>query len=535
MADVSGNVITPAPDIDLDNIEVEILIICKTPAALNSSCAFLIKRGWPTCVLTDIGKAIEYIAEKKPDFILVSLSHTSQSVTRLPDLITQTFNLPCIGFVETSDAGSAARLTQSKMRFKITGQPSGPAIHRTVRKILADRFNIQMDEKALAEAAAAENTMRLRGSSGTAADGGVIIQKSAVGMTGNKGAQVIKGGESQVPETHSGPTSLFFKKPGAAGEDPETAELADILATQPVGPRRKLKQLEGEKLEREASGNMLFGEILDSEKKAHVTMAPSPDLVAEVKKSLFGEAGEDVLTAEAPAATEEAGEQAPPSTLQKAVEGALGRLCQSTPGVEPVKLEEITQVAAYPVESATQPGYLVIVWQATEQSAREEFLRGCEHEIQNAFNAMKVEGRLEPGFWVHLPPVFFTDWARQQALFNFTFAHQKREVGIAFFQTEKPIPKPTPPKADHGMYSVKVEQISTEFPVTFKAFIHFVNNNRFFLYLRNGRVLQPEQKVRLQKREMKDFYMKKVDLENLRQYMATSYLGGLVKRLKKAA
>jgi len=524
-------------DIDLDNLEVDILVICKNPNVLNTSVNFLTRRGWPTVVVTDVGKGVEYIAEKRPDFVLISWSHNSQAINKLPDLITQTFNVPCIGFVETTDATSSARLAQAKIRHKIVGQPSGPSVYRTIRKILADRFEIEADEIA-------EGT-------GTAADGGVIIQKSAVGPTAGKGTQVIKGGDAPgpAPESHEGPTSLFFKKNKATSMtgDPAIDAVLDpqseadaILAENPAQPkkaRRSLKEIEGE---RDASGNMLFGQNLETEEQPHVTMMPTPDLINEVKKTLFGESGMEITASlPGPAPAEETAEAVTPirpeqSLMEKAVQGAMGRFCQSIPG-ETIALEEITHVGVYPVDSSTHPGYLVVVWQAPEQSAREEFLRGCQHEIESGFAAMNVPGTLEPGFWVELPPVFFTGWAQNQAKFSFSFAHQKREVGIAFFQMNEPLPKPTPPAADHGMYSLKVSKISTDFPVTFKAFIHFVNNNRFFLYLRNGRKLQPEQKARLEKRNMQEFYMKQADLENVRQYMATTYLGGSVHKFKKAA
>lgn len=528
MADENQNATSSNQKVDLDGIVVEILIICKNANSLSSSAAFLNRRGWPTTVQTDIGTGVEYVGDKKPDFVLVSLSHSSPQISMLPDLLVQSFNVPVIGFIETSDATSSARLAQAKIRFKLTGMPSGPSIYRTIRKILADRFQIENDEKSE--------------SSGTAADGGVIIQKSVPQVTG-KSSQVIKGGEGTAPEaTSQGPTSMFFKKGGKSSAppedmksilDPKELSEADAIlaeAEDPTKPRRRLKDIEGEQNFSEGSGNMLFGQSVEKGKKQdHVTMIPTPDIIAQVKKSLFGESGEEVT------ASLSAVDRSDQSPLEKAVEGAMGRFCQTIPDANTIKLEEVNYVGVYPVDSLTTPGYLVVVWQAPEQSAREEFLRGAEHEFANAFSSMKVEGKLEPGFFVQVPPVVFGDWANDKAKFRLSFVHQKREVGIAFFQTDEPLHKPEPPKGDHGMYAVKVDQISTEVPVNFKAFIHFVNNNRFFLYLRNGRVLQPEQKLRLQSRNMDNFYMKSVDLENLRQYMATTYLGGLVKKFKKAA
>lgn len=540
MADDSSSVTSAKVEIDLDNIEVEVLILCKNPNAVNACTTFLNRRGWPTTVVTDVGKCVEYVADRRPDFVLLSLSHPSSAITKLPDLITQTFNLPCIGFVESSDATSSARLSAAKMRYKISGLLSGPSIYRTIRKILADRFDIEHDDKAFPEGPT------------TAADGGVIIQKTVSGPTANKGAQLIKGGDQPVKanEEESGPTSLFFKKSGKPVMadplqdpnllDPQSEADAILAGVAPVKKksRQSLKDLEGAARLRDSSGNMLFGQSLEKDKQPHVTMMPTPDLIASVKKSLFGESGEDITAYLGPetAGIEEgiAADRSQQSLMEKAVEGAMGQFCQTIPDVAPLKLLEVTHAGVFPVDSPTHPGYLVVVWQAPDQVAREEFLRGCQHEIELAFASMNVPGKLEGGFWVELPPVGFEEWTSREAKFRFTFAHQKREVGIAFFQMNEPLPKPTPPAAEHGMYSIKVDKISTDVPVTFRAFIHFVQNNRFFLYLRNGRRLQPEQKQRLLEKH-KDFYMKSGDLENLRQYMATTYLGDSVKKLKKAA
>jgi CheY-like chemotaxis protein len=524
MAEDSNKPNHNSQEIDLDNIEVEILIICKNQNALNQSSSFLTRRGWPTTVVTDIGRAVENIADKRPDFVLVSLSHPSTSIAKLPDLITQTFNIHCIGFVETTDASSSARLAQAKMRYKIQGQASGPAIHRTLRKILAERFHLDAaEEQANAESTSEDVMTRIAG--GSAADGGVIIQKSSANMTAGKGAQVIRGSESDLVEI-------------------DQEEVDALLSGTPLDenkkPRISLKAIE-QANEADSTGDMLFGQSVDKNRKPHVTRMPTEDLVAEMKRSLFGENGVE-LTAYIPA-PEGAGEspavkpkdRTTQGLMEKAVDGAMGRLCQSIPGVSPLPLEEMGHVGICPVDNGDQSGYLVVVWQAPDQIVREEFLRSCEREIQNAFSAMNVQGKLEPAFWAQLPSAHFAEFANAHAQFTIISAHQKREVGVAFFPTGGPLAKPVPPASEHGMYSVGVEKISTEFPVNFKAFIHFVNNNRFFLYLRNGRVLQPEQKARLQEHKINNFYMQSKDLENMRQYMATSFLAGLIKRLKKAA
>src|SRR4051794_33418497 len=93
-------------DIDLDDLEVVILILAKNTNTLGQAANFLTRRGWPTTVMSNISTALEYVADKKPDFVLVSFNHPNPAIFKLPELIIQTFNLSCVGFIENMDAPS---------------------------------------------------------------------------------------------------------------------------------------------------------------------------------------------------------------------------------------------------------------------------------------------------------------------------------------------------------------------------------------------------------------------------------------------
>ena len=74
------------------------------------------------------------------------------------------------------------------------------------------------------------------------------------------------------------------------------------------------------------------------------------------------------------------------------------------------------------------------------------------------------------------------------------------------------------------MCKVNVIDISIDEPVTFKAYLHLKENDKFYLYLRNGRKIQPEQKQRLEANEISEVFMKTVDVENFRMFLASAYL-----------
>ncbi len=585
--------------VDIDEIEVELVIIGRYAPELNNAALFLTKRGWPTTVLTDLSKAIEFIAEHRPDYVLVSLSHQSSAITRLPDLITQTFNLACIGFVETTDPTASARLHQMRLRYKLQGLPSGPNIHRTIRKILAERFNV-----------AVETTERSKGVSSSTSTGSNIVKiEGSTRFTDDK-AHIVAGnakdggGNVHFQSGPEGPKSLFSSKGSKKGEGAEdelhletdSDEDASFSSTK---KKVSLKELTGEGHDpASTSGDMLFGKTLEKSTGKNVTLPPSPDLVDKLKKSLFEDETENFADVEKAASGEISGAAGGQSSsddvdnivefakksanveysdssegpgkapnpnveyspemksqssgadggddsgeagggekdvFERAVFAAMSRYCKTVPGVLPIPLEEITYVGVFPVNSKRMPGYLVVVWQAPDLGAREAFLRGCEAEIQSAFESMNVDGELGSGFWTMLPAVDFVAWADDKAKFNFVTAHQKRTVGVAFFQSPGPLPDPAATEDGSGMYSISINQVSTEVPVSFKAHIKLPHTGRYFLYLRNGRQLQPEQKERLIKKHIEKLYTKSVELENLRQYLATSYLSGLIIEFKRAA
>ncbi|MGE4131389.1 MAG: hypothetical protein AB7F86_07105 [Bdellovibrionales bacterium] len=317
MSDSNDNSQPQAPqEIDIDTLAVELVIICKHEKRLSQAGQFLTRRGWPTAVLTDLSKAVELIADKKPDFILISLNHPSPAILKLPELIAQMFNLTCVAFIENVDASSSAALNNISMQYKIQGQPSGPNIHRSIRKFLEERFNIGSDDKKSSPGRkAAENNQggsyRVKGS---AANGpGAIIQKSSSGVT-SKGSHLIKGG-GQGPgpvgsskrkrgfgpgedgddendpynmltgegDELSGPYEEGDGYDGDAGLEDESGEQNPSDLSLAGKKRRSLKELTGAQESEDKAGNMLYGRGMQNKPGDD----SGADLLGKLKKSLF--------------------------------------------------------------------------------------------------------------------------------------------------------------------------------------------------------------------------------------------------------
>jgi hypothetical protein len=548
-SDSSGNV--KSAEVDIDDIELDILVLAKTPQALKATSIFLARRGWSTTVMGNVSKAIEYIAEHRPDFVLISFNHASPAVARLPDLISQTFNLTCVGFMEQSDALSTQKLTQIKLRYKVFGQPSGPNFQRTIRRILGEKLNIKLDEEPAANAPQGNN-VTIRGAKGAAGTGGDLIEIADKAKASNtiitKGAQhdgsttvvgtnttpVGSGASLHMPEhsTSAGGNSPAYTpmagtggdgtiSSGAASKNHNSVQSSSAPEIKGDGKqagraRKRLKDITGAEQAKSTAGNLLVGQDVGPQKASD----SAADIIGRLKKSLFSDSGGIDPTDSAQAS--EASPAADLSAMEKAAEAGLKKICVPGPMPGP-PLQMVSRAGVFPVDSATTPGYLVMAVERPLADEQKIFLKSCETALLAMFNTLAVQGKVESGFWLDLPQTPFEPWAEASGSFTFKVDHQGTQIGVAFFPTFKPLVKARP-AGEQGMYAIAVEDISTETAVNFKAYLRLEKNKKFYLYLRNGRRLQSEQKQRLQQHKVNDIFMKSLDLENLRVYLANTFL-----------
>lgn len=133
---------------NLDDVEVKILIVAKNPNGMKAAAGFLNRRGWPTNVVGSVNKVIETIVKDKPNFVLISLNHPNPNVLKLPNLLSQSFQINSMAFAESGDAASVAKVNNSKMKYKLAGSASGPNIHRGIRKALIDLYGLNSSGNA---------------------------------------------------------------------------------------------------------------------------------------------------------------------------------------------------------------------------------------------------------------------------------------------------------------------------------------------------------------------------------------------------
>lgn len=643
-------------EIDLDDLEVEIMIVAKNAKPLSQASAFLTRRGWPTTAVSNLSQAIELAAEKKPDFVLVSLNHANPAMPRFIDLVQTTFNSTVVAFAENMDTASNQKLNKSNFKYKVFGQMSGPNLHRSLRRILAEKYNIGGDDHKEENKREGrdkdDDNVSVKGGANRGPN--IVVQKNneggpqtpkgpimiksdkdGDGDEGGEGQEVLSAGKYKMGRANrrslkdltategkenNGPAyspsgkeskdlaaklknSLFTgndgggagagggdgdgpgwdssagdgsnlndyfnnedgKKPasnftnpngqtggpnaGVIGPDgkplqPNTAMLGPD--GKPMAPGVNAQTPEGTTYHpaEQKGGHSKPGQKLSALEASLAKKTQPPTPVGESSGGGWGNKVAQQMAAEADAAAiaearaQEARRQAAiragklntpsaHSMIEMAVQTGLAKICQAGDS-RPQHVEKIENVGVFPIDSSVMPGYLVLAWPNAEPRAEEAFFQLAQESLRQAFHDNGVQARIEQGFFVQIPQVDFLQWTGQAA-FNLSLAHRDKELAVAFFQVPKGLPKAKQVEGQQ-MFSINVDEISTDRPVTFKAYLHLQKNNKYFLYLRNGRQLQPEQQKRLNDHKVKDFYMKSVDIENLRSFLATSHLAETVKK-----
>ena len=210
--------------VNIDELKIRLLILCKSKNKFESVANYLIRRGWETTISETIKDAFKTIAVFKPDFVLVSVSTPTSKVAQLPMVIAQTFKTNTVLFSEAADVKSMKALQTIEAQYKISGSASGPSVHRRIKQILQEIHN----PKAATGPREAHNAkgddsgaMVIKGSSVNAdnpaihPDGGVIIQKNAAIAGGNflrSGSIMQEGekGQNPTPQFHSGTPEDFM-------------------------------------------------------------------------------------------------------------------------------------------------------------------------------------------------------------------------------------------------------------------------------------------------------------------------------------
>lgn len=632
---------SPHQTVDVDNLEVELLIVCKNPAAFQQSASFLSRRGWPTTVVGSLAKAIEFITKSKPDFVLVSFNHPNQQVAKLPVILAQTFNLESVGFVEFADAQSTARLAASPLANKIQGLPSGPNIQRTIRKILIDRYApTSTTGESSDQERASQNDLGLKKEQQSSADGnqaGPIIQSKIESKS--KGVVHLKGPESAHdtdsmsapravvdPQDHDdeaiegGSYRMGRKKPRARLKDinssassndedleKKSKKLLEMLEkspsrgesgmiflpskADPEAPDDGIEETDHESGSSKQHTALQTGAIPEKFKayqngpmadknpqihqegdvtkgyQATQTSGPSREMSASMDAAIQGkdilQSGErssphkgphqqsnrnqasdghassggllpkaphlimperrvvNLNRASGPGVNKSEG------LIAKMLEDSLNRVCAGE--IESIALDQVETVGVIPFESTDLTGYIIVSIPRGLQDQALSFLKGFQSSLESgAPKGLPLKS--DNTFLITTESYNFKEWMAAEATQSFLAYHEGYEVGVALLQVGGSLPNPK--VAEKNMATIALESISPDLPVNFKAYLHLKENNKYFLYLRNGRKLYKNQKEKLLKNKREDLYIKDVDVGNFKTYAAASAIQSSTKKYR---
>lgn len=133
-------------------IRKSILIIKSQSKSLTAVESFLKNRGWKIHATTDLKDALQYLVQGKPSFVMISVDHPNKKVRVLPKLLVQSFPVFVMGFSESNTTVAYKALIDSGAPYRINPPITGPAVERTINKIIRDQ-EVEREKAAAAERA----------------------------------------------------------------------------------------------------------------------------------------------------------------------------------------------------------------------------------------------------------------------------------------------------------------------------------------------------------------------------------------------
>jgi hypothetical protein len=604
--------VSTGQDVDIDSLEVDILIICRTPAAFQQSASYLSRRGWPTTVVGNLSKAIDFIVKNSPDFVLISCNHPNPGTIRLPGLLA-TMNTQVIHFAELSDAGSTAKLATLLHKNKLQGLPSGTNIQRTIRRLLMDMyapnksageggslsvdptnpnaqapFELQPKRKPRVKNQGEEDTMEMgnykisvkkerkklktikkavegdqqTGSSGLNADEKkALLALAAEKAKGESGMMFLPTKGEEEPSNREiayAPTTRASAEDPGLSYTPPPADTEDVEQISAMNSANDPLLDEPDIIQKGPAESELYSAVQEGpgQGKLHSIVQEGPSSGQEFSAVQAGPSrGKEHSAKKSPTQRKEVhwseGQDTDDGTrhpepfnvnqsaitdkklqtlFARAIKEALARSCISgDEQARPLKMVEV--VGTLPVESTLLHGYLVISISGAPADIHLDILKSFRLELNKLLRKAGVQADVDEGFAITLEKFNFLEWVRSEGSLAFVTDHQGAQVAVSFLATQAPVPQARESEKQ-DMAKIEVDHIDTEYPVPFKAYLHFKRSDRLYLYLRNGRRLYEEQKERLRSRQVNDFYIKAIDIANFKTYSAASFITRTARRFK---
>ena len=260
------------------------------------------------------------------------------------------------------------------------------------------------------------------------------------------------------------------------------------------------------------------------------TNGESPNLASEGGRTAAAPVRPKVKTSEELAAEAKAFAYKDP-LFQAFVQAAKAAVDASTQPLP--KMKTVKELMVVPIDSQETYGYGVVTLSmpiAEAEGILEKFTIQLARQIQD----MKIPVELEETFVIATPEFRFLDAVGSNGVFGEIQSFPSgTEIAFGFFKTPFRI---QPPEAeDDTMTKIDVESISTEIPVNFKAYVRMARNDKYLLYLKDGRKLLERQKKTLKRHNVLVFHVSKHELVKFRAYTAVGFFSRIAQKQTKGA
>ena len=551
---------------NLDELEVHLTIVAKNPNTVKSTSAFLGRRDWPTKVISNVNQAIESIAKDKPDIVLLSFNHPQLNVEKFANLLSQTLNMTCVGFCEVDDRASVAKLHSSKLRYKLAGAPSGPTVQRFVRKVLIEKYGLNVTEESTkankegtAEKEEEDSDIIFAGGSArygkTSVVKGEHLETGPIGVEGDENATHLSGvviqegigslnagtivekgrdhlsGSAEVGEeldSYSGSAIMQSESESESEQEesyyqqdePETDHSESTTET-----KSRRKAVSGRLISTKTSSKEL--RAVEEVEEQEYEKDPTKPIIK--KKRLSAVAKAKILDGQR--------SQTKENLVGKEVK-LLSTMSDLLQTVEPhVELgshpdDPVEWIGILPVVDQELQGYLAIPVRTKPNENSNHILHKIKTSLEEDFLKQGFDPKIEEGFFIHVDPTYFSSIAKGHAQFILQQGiNDESELCVSYFSSTAP--NQPIKKVNKTMSTIRLDGVSTENPINFKVYLHLNKNKKYFLYLNTGRTLSSKQKSKLKNRGISSFFIKNTEIENFKQYLASSFVKQLIVSLKE--
>lgn len=564
---------------EIDNIQLSILIIAKSKSQLEQAGLFLSRRGWPTVVTSSMSEAINTMVSKKPKFVLISANHPNPKIAKLPGVLGQAFNTRSIGFAEKGDGISQGLLNSMKTTFKFFGQLSGPSIHRQIKKVILDEVESAKDRSNSSrenESNGGQDQIRVMGEAGGGND--TYIQSGGQSTTVGRGqlkgsatsdvASLLKmfgENSSDEPENRdlghgSGDSaeSLIYQESGKGRAKSKTITTQSGTTEESVSKQRNSNQDFYGALDPESSAKTTSSGDHPINPSGQDTPADSQSSSAIPRSTLASTSGSSktpdlsphddaqglkipLARASSPAVPFSTQAEAPTKNehepldarqgllgtwvhdlksqefvgLAKAIKESLEEVCRES-NSQTKYLVKVENLGVIPYISANKKGFVAVSWSEPMPEKNLVFLEAFKYSLMNFMVNEGLEASLDQEFLMAIPSIEFMTWARDAGEILVVREHEGVEVGVSFFEG---IPdNAAKPPSENQLIKVDIVKISPERAVSFKAYLKMELNNKYILYLAEGRRISEMQKKRLIDNSVDSLHIRDEDFKNFIKY-----------------